>query len=61
MREFTDESIRWILVSFDNRTNTAEMAERWPKWTEAEFERALHIGLERRRVQRVAEAIGANV
>lgn len=67
MSEISDDLPNWALRCFEQRLNTAEMAKlrpnivRWPASKEAACLRALHLGLERRRVQRVADAIGANV
>lgn len=56
----TTDLILRVTKAFEVGMDTAGMAKLWG-WSEAVCERALHIGLERRRVQRVAEAIGANV
>jgi hypothetical protein len=56
----TNDLILRVVQAFEVGMDTARMAKLWG-WSEAVCERALHLGLERRRVQRVAQAMGANV
>lgn len=60
MSEISDTLINVTMSYFEDRMSTADMAKRLPFYSEADFERALHLGLERRRVQRVAEQMKEN-
>jgi hypothetical protein len=55
MSEISDSLVEWTVKHFDKGWDTAWMAKKYPPRTEATYERALHVGLERRRVQRVAD------
>lgn len=56
----TTELILRVSKAFEAGMDTVGMAKLWG-WSEAVCERALHIGLERRRAARLADAMGANV
>lgn len=62
MSNITDYFIGCVVEVFDRGVNTADMAKRFgPARSEADFERALHIGLERRRARRLCDEMGPNV
>lgn len=68
MSDIPESIVEWTVQAFTNGINTAEMARCWHRrgiFTEADCERALHIGLERRRLARamvrLADEMGANV
>ena len=62
MSEISHELIHWTMTAFERGEDTAGMAKLWFEHTEADFERALHIGLARRKAERdadeLAEAVG---
>lgn len=53
-------SLQEIMILWDQRLNTAEIAKKLGA-KENEVLRCVEAGLERRRVQRVAEQMGVNV
>ena len=56
----TTELILRVTKAFEAGMDTVGMAKLWG-WSEAVCERALHIGLERRRLARLADEMGPNV
>ena len=56
----TTDLILRVTKAFEAGMDTVGMAKLWG-WSEAVCERALHIGLERRRAARLADEMGPNI